>query len=96
MGLGLIMCRNAIIHHPDGTETVCRTQKDLLEVMPHGIWFPPFFHVWFTNQRLPGYDPDTCLCPIDLPKTAEKNGYRASRYAPDGSDDPFDDHLYPA
>lgn len=80
------MCRNAILHHPDGTETVCRCQRDLRAAMPRGIWFPP------VPQS--GYDPASCLCPVDLPRTAQENGYRVSRYAPDGSEDVFDDHLY--
>lgn len=89
------MCRNAILHHADGTETVCRCQQDLLAAMPRGIWFPPIPRIWFARRLVQGYDPSSCLCPIDLPRTAQENGYRVSRFAPDGTEDVFDDHLYP-
>ena len=86
------MCRNAIIHHRDGSATVCRCQDDLHEAMPRGVWFfPPAGEPDLEGD---GFDPDACLCPVDLDRTARENGYRVSRYAPDGTEDPFDDHLY--
>ena len=77
------MCRNAIIHHRDGSATVCETLGDLRAAMPRGVWPDP-----------PDLPPTSCLCPVDLDRTARENGYRVSRYAPDGAEDVFDDHLY--
>lgn len=77
------MCRNAIIHPRDGSATVCETLGDLRAAMPRGVWPDP-----------PDLPPTSCLCPVDLDRTARENGYRVSRYAPDGTEDPFDDHLY--
>ena len=86
------MCRNAILHHRDGSETVCRCQGDLHEAMPRGVWFfPPAGEPDIEGD---GYEPEVCLCPVDIKRTARENGYRVSRYAPDGSEDAFDDHLY--
>lgn len=79
------MCRNVIIHHRDGSATVCETLGDLRAAMPRGVWPDP-----------PDLPPTSCLCPVDLDRTARENGYRVSRYAPDGTEDPFDDHLYPS
>ena len=87
------MCRNAIIHHRDGAETVCRCQADLREAMPRGIWFfPPAGE---PDLEGGGFEPGVCLCPVDLERTARANGYRLSRQGPDGVEDVFDDHLYP-
>ncbi len=86
------MCRNAILHHRDGSETVCRCQADLQQAMPRGIWFfPPAGE---PDLERGGFEPGVCLCPVDLDRTARENGYRVSRYAPDGTEDVFDDHLY--
>lgn len=86
------MCRNAILHHRDGSETVCRCQADLQQAMPRGIWFfPPAGE---PDLERDGFEPGVCLCPVDLDRTARENGYRLSRYAPDGTEDVFDDHLY--
>jgi hypothetical protein len=86
------MCRNAILHHRDGSETVCRCQADLQQAMPRGIWFfPPAGE---PDLERGGFEPGVCLCPVDLDRTARENGYRLSRYAPDGTEDVFDDHLY--
>lgn len=79
------MCRNAILHHRDGSATVCETLGDLRAVMPRGV-----------SPDLPAAASPGCLCPVDLDRTARENGYRVSRYAPDGTEDPFDDHLYPS
>ena len=86
------MCRNAILHHRDGSETVCRCQADLQQAMPRGIWFfPPAGE---PDLERGGFEPGVCLCPVDLERTARANGYRLSRQGPDGVEDVFDDHLY--
>ncbi|HQC35089.1 MAG TPA: hypothetical protein PLG95_10210 [Methanoculleus sp.] len=86
------MCQNAIIHHRDESETVCRCQADLRAAMPRGVWFfPPAGE---PDLEEDGFEPGVCLCPVDLDRTARENGYRLSRQGPDGVEDVFDDHLY--
>jgi hypothetical protein len=41
-----------------------------------------------------GYEPDSCLCPVDFKRTAEINGYICSFKDPSGEYDPFDNHFY--
>lgn len=41
-----------------------------------------------------GYEPEICLCPVDLETTARINGYRYSKDDPNGEFDPFDTHFY--
>lgn len=86
------MCRNAILHHPDGSKTICTCQADLQRAMPRGLWFLP--PLGPPDIAVDGYDPAACLCPVDTWRTAWENGYRLSRYAPDGEEDVFDDHWY--
>lgn len=42
-----------------------------------------------------GYHPSTCLCPVDLKKTATTNGFEARRILAEGEWDAFDTHFYP-
>lgn len=41
-----------------------------------------------------GYSPGSCLCPVDLERTAIENGYVYSKIDPEGEFDPFDTHFY--
>lgn len=118
------MCDNVIIHNPGGSYYICRTQLELKELMPNGIWFiPPMSYADWSRcgegfylytgsiekyRYIPavespadielihkhGFSKHTCLCPVDLEKTAEMNGYISSKLDRDGEFDPFDTHFY--
>jgi hypothetical protein len=63
----------------------CETQGELAQVMPKGLVF-----------TYGAYEPDICLCPVDIIATGEKNGYTYSTKGPDGTENMFEVFLYEA
>lgn len=70
------MCRSIEL---DGQEIDC--ERDLSKAMPKGLMLlAGYRREGFPELTQPGdviasSDRDTCLCPIDIPKTAELNGF---------------------
>lgn len=77
------MCRNVIIHEPNGSVKICKTQLELLSEMPNGI-------INYDNEMVR----NSCLCPTDINLTAVTNGFVASWYDEKDEYDPFDMHFY--
>jgi hypothetical protein len=63
----------------------CETQGELAQVMPKGLVF-----------TYGTYEPDICLCPVDIIATGRKNGYTYSTKGPDGTENMFEVFLYEA
>lgn len=70
------MCRTISL---DGQEIDC--ERDLSRVMPKGLVLLAGYHrKGFLELTAPGdviaaSDKETCLCPINIPATADLNGY---------------------
>lgn len=71
---GKKVCRNVIVHLAD-ENIVCYTQHDLNKVMSNGIVMETYDNCIKLFPD-PPYQPDMCLCPVDIKKTASVNGYR--------------------
>jgi hypothetical protein len=102
------MCDEVVIHRKDGTWLRCDDQGHLMAQMPRGLWFidytdclapgrtmfgiPDFENpLWHIEHG--GYEPECCLCIVDLERTGEENGYNVDRFDEEGEFDPFDTHF---
>jgi hypothetical protein len=92
------MCYDVIIHKNDGEEILCETQGELADEMSKGLYFhsPEYCHDWTDSELVEewGFEPEVCLCPVDLKNTAEINGYQYSEYDENGEWDAFCRHFY--
>ena len=79
------MCTDVVVHSEP--TVYCSNQGELAEALGGDL-------VHDSGYADNAYQPDMCLCPIDLEATAQKHGYTPSWYDSADERDPFSIHFY--